>query len=89
MNSIHGIWRIALSHLEARLTRSVLYFVLAILLLSANTYGIESFWALAFAIAVFGMLGTAAVIGQICLAILGVMAVIPAPALASIAAILS
>jgi hypothetical protein len=78
-----------LSHLEARLTRSILYFVLAILLLSANTYGIENFWSLAFAIAVFGMLGTAGVIGQICLAILGIMAVIPAPALTAIVAIIS
>lgn len=66
-----------MSHLEARLTRSILYFVLAIFLLSSNTYGIESFWSVAFAIAVFGMLGTAGLIGQICLAILGIIDLLP------------
>ena len=72
-----------------RVARGVAYFLVSALLLSANTYGAEAFWTVSIAIGVFGLMGTSARIGQACIAVLAIMAVVPASALAAIVAALS
>jgi len=62
----------------ARLFRGLIYFILATLLLSASTYEIPAFWTIASAIGLSGLLAGTAFIGQTCLIILAVLAVVPA-----------
>ena len=61
----------------SRLFRGLIYFILAMLLLSASTYDIPAFWTVAFAIGLSGLMSGTAFVGQTCLIILGIMAVVP------------
>jgi hypothetical protein len=60
-----------------RLGRGIAYFIVTALLLSVNTYNIPSTWTLAFALGLFGLMGTCANIARACLAVLAAMAVFP------------
>jgi len=67
-----------ISQKAARVGRGLAFFVVAALLLSASPHHVEAFWTVALAIGLLGVMGSSARIGQICLAILAVLAVLPA-----------
>ena len=73
--------------LGRRGARVFAYFLVSGSLLSLNTYGIEHSLQLAITIGILGAFSRSALIGQTCIAILALMAVIPVGAIRIVAGI--
>lgn len=73
---INGMWRKGFSWV-GRIFRGISYFVIALILIRMNTYGVPNSNYLALAIGLLGAGSSSARVAQISLAVLLIMAILP------------